>query len=94
MEEILLQILQSKDILAVILILALSFFLLILARFIKEIKNGKPNVNSSDLAEIKELLSNHITDIKEEIKEHKKILWDLVNRVSKLEAKINNRSQN
>jgi hypothetical protein len=94
MEETLLQILQSKDILAVILILALSFFLLILARFIKEIKNGKPNVNSSDLAEIKELLSNYTTDIKEEIKEHKKILWDLVNRVSKLEVKINNRSQN
>jgi DNA-binding transcriptional MerR regulator len=93
MEQTLLQILENKDVLAVILILALSFFLLVLARFIKEIKNGKKN-NNLDLAEIKELLTNHITDIKEELKEHRKVLWDLVNRVAKLEAKINNRSQN
>jgi len=89
MEQSLLQILQNKDILSVILILALSFFLLVLARFIKEIRNGKSNENP-DLAEIKELLTNHITDIEKKLDKHEEILWDLVKRVAKLEAKINN----
>jgi len=90
MEQSLLKILQNKEILSVILILALSFFLLVLARFIKETRNGKNDNDNSDLAEIKELLTHHITDIEKKLDKHEEILWDLVKRVAKLEVKINN----
>jgi len=92
MEQSLLQILQNKDVLSVILILALSFFLLVLAKFVGEILKTKQDDDSenSELSEIKNLLTNHITEIEKKLDKHEEILWDLVNRVAKLEAKINN----